>query len=64
MYQYRSAGSAELFELMNKEFLPQNLDVKAVMDTWITKPGFPLITVTRNYDSGRVEVKQVNEFNL
>lgn len=32
--------------------------IKEVFDTWINNPGFPFITVTRNYDSSRVSISQ------
>uniref|UniRef100_A0A1L8E3A0 Aminopeptidase n=1 Tax=Nyssomyia neivai TaxID=330878 RepID=A0A1L8E3A0_9DIPT len=32
--------------------------IKVVFDTWITNPGFPFITVTRDYDTSRVTITQ------
>ncbi|XP_055696663.1 aminopeptidase N-like [Lutzomyia longipalpis] len=32
--------------------------IKEVFDTWITNPGFPFITVTRNYDTSSVTITQ------
>lgn len=36
------------------------LSVKAIMDTWTDKMGYPVVTVTRNYQTGHAEVFQVN----
>lgn len=33
--------------------------VKAVMDTWTSKMGYPVITVNRNYESGSAQIAQV-----
>ncbi|XP_015604740.1 aminopeptidase N [Cephus cinctus] len=35
-----------------------NLNIKRIMDTWVTQPGFPVITVTRNYDAKTALVQQ------
>ncbi|XP_059611054.1 aminopeptidase Ey isoform X2 [Phlebotomus argentipes] len=36
--------------------------VKVIMDTWTLQTGFPLVTVTRNYDDGTVELQQQRFF--
>lgn len=35
-------------------------DVAVVMDSWTLQTGFPVLTITRNYDSGVVQLKQVS----
>ncbi|XP_059611792.1 uncharacterized protein LOC132258481 [Phlebotomus argentipes] len=35
--------------------LPQ---IKEIFDTWITNPGFPVVTIARNYTSGQADVTQ------
>lgn len=63
-YAYKNVGSEELFDLTSAKSLPRNIDVKTVMATWTSQAGVPLITVTRNYKRGTLEVKQVSESKL
>ncbi|XP_012161752.1 aminopeptidase N isoform X1 [Ceratitis capitata] len=51
-YAYANADRDELWEFMTRyghehKTLPDDLHVKTVMDSWITKPGYPVITVER-----------------
>jgi len=39
--------------------LDENISVKEIMDTWTLQTGFPVITVTRDYTTGDVHLKQV-----
>ena len=41
------------------DVLPQNVDVKSIMDTWTLQMGFPVIIVTRNYSTASVSFEQV-----
>jgi len=38
--------------------LPKDMTVKTVMDTWTLQMGFPVITVTRDYQANSAEVRQ------
>ena len=39
------------------------MDVKTVMDTWTLQSGFPVVTVTRNYEENTATVQQ-NKFRV
>lgn len=61
---YQSATQDDLWNALTEEahrtgVLEQNTTVKQIMDTWTLQTGFPLITVTRNYDTNYVTVSQV-----
>ncbi|KAF3426308.1 hypothetical protein E2986_02437 [Frieseomelitta varia] len=38
--------------------LPRNMSIKGIMESWTNQPGYPLVTVTRNYDTGTFIVSQ------
>lgn len=39
--------------------LPKSMSVKQIMDTWTLQMGFPVVTLSRNYDgSGSATLKQ------
>lgn len=38
--------------------LSRDLDVKTVMDTWTLQMGFPLVTITRDYEAGAASCSQ------
>ncbi|XP_015607564.1 aminopeptidase N [Cephus cinctus] len=44
------------------EILPPEICLKKVMDTWVDQPGFPLITVTRDYTTGTANISQERYF--
>ncbi|XP_015607566.1 aminopeptidase N [Cephus cinctus] len=44
------------------EILPPEICLKKVMDTWVEQPGFPLITVTRDYSTGTADISQERYF--
>ncbi|XP_053690824.1 aminopeptidase N-like [Sabethes cyaneus] len=41
-----------------KNILPNGLTVKQAMDSWTTEPGFPLLTVRRDYKNGQIYLTQ------
>uniref|UniRef100_A0A1B6CLC6 Aminopeptidase n=1 Tax=Clastoptera arizonana TaxID=38151 RepID=A0A1B6CLC6_9HEMI len=60
---YSSATQDDLWEALTKQahednVLDQSMTVKQIMDTWTLQTGFPLITVTRQYDSKEAIVSQ------
>ncbi|XP_059611772.1 aminopeptidase N-like [Phlebotomus argentipes] len=38
--------------------LPENIKVEDIFDSWINQPGYPLLTVMRNYQSNEIVVNQ------
>ncbi|RZF45235.1 hypothetical protein LSTR_LSTR010379 [Laodelphax striatellus] len=44
--------------------LPEGVAVKDIMDTWTLQPGFPLVTVRRDYGEGSATVRQERYFVL
>lgn len=62
--EYANAGQDDLWRSMTKQartdgVLPTDIDVKTIMDTWTLQMGFPMITVTRNYETGLLHFQQV-----
>lgn len=52
-FQYSNAVHDDLWNVMTEfghkyETLPQNLNVKTIMDTWTLQAGYPILSVTRN----------------
>ncbi|KAI9551545.1 hypothetical protein GHT06_021878 [Daphnia sinensis] len=64
---YGNAGQDNLWAALQTQADSENVllpaTVKEIMDTWTFKMGFPLITVTRNYQTGGAIVTQ-NRFLL
>jgi len=61
---YQSAEQNDLWSALTKQaykdkVLDSSVSVKEIMDTWTLQTGFPLITVTRNYDNGSITLTQV-----
>ena len=48
----------------NDDTLPKNLSVKTIMDTWTLQMGFPVVTVTRHYNSSRKATLNQQRFLL
>jgi aminopeptidase N len=47
-----------------RNFLPTNVTVTQVMDSWTLQDGYPVLTVTRDYDNGSATVSQVRKSNV
>lgn len=63
-HKFSNAEQDDLWESLTEEahknkVLPQNLNVKTIMDTWTLQTGYPVITVKRNYEQKSVEITQV-----
>ena len=50
---------AALQEQVDQDGINLPYSIKAFMDTWISKNGYPVITVTRNYTSNGAVISQV-----
>ena len=66
--KYSSATQDDLWFHLNQQAhldgtLPNDMNVKDIMDTWTLQMGFPVVTVTRDYDSGSAVVTQ-DKFSL
>lgn len=64
---FKSATQDDLWEALTEEahqvgVLSSNMNVKQIMDTWTLQTGFPLITVTRDYEERTAFVSQVRKF--
>lgn len=60
---YRNAEQDDLWHTLTLQshqdgVLDQNVTIKEIMDTWTLQTGFPLVTVTRNYESDSVTFTQ------
>ncbi|KAK7601689.1 hypothetical protein V9T40_009130 [Parthenolecanium corni] len=60
---FKSATQDDLWEALTEEahqvgVLSSNMNVKQIMDTWTLQTGFPLITVTRDYEERTAFVSQ------
>lgn len=57
-----AADENDLFEGLAKsisENLPsQNLNIAAIMSSWTQQKGYPFLTITRNYNTGSITVRQ------
>lgn len=62
-YKYNNAEQDNLWESLTEvahqhESLDKSLSIKRIMDTWTKQTGYPIITVTRNYNNNSAEVVQ------
>ncbi|XP_017141464.1 aminopeptidase N-like [Drosophila miranda] len=62
-FAYGNAGKKDLWEAFtraadDKPELPANISVATIMNSWTRQPGYPLINVTRNYDTGSADITQ------
>lgn len=61
--KYQSAEQDDLWTFLTAEARSQNvfddsISVKEIMDTWTLLTGFPVVSVTRDYDSKSIEFSQ------
>ncbi|XP_039290198.1 aminopeptidase N isoform X3 [Nilaparvata lugens] len=66
-HAYSNACQDQLWRAVTVEAassLPQGVDVKQIMDTWTLLPGFPVVTVHRDYEQGTASVTQERYFVL
>lgn len=64
---YQNACQNDLWDAMTEQaqkdrVMDNTLTVKDVMDTWILQSGFPVVNVTRDYQSDTLNVSQVYYF--
>ncbi|XP_076764198.1 suppressor of ER stress-induced death [Xylocopa sonorina] len=60
---YQSADQNDLWDALTKQahkdnVLDPKVTIKEIMDTWTLQTGFPVVTVTRNYNNGAVTLTQ------
>ncbi|KAK4880866.1 hypothetical protein RN001_004185 [Aquatica leii] len=53
----------EALRTAKKEYLLGNLTIKTILDTWTANLGFPIVTATRDYETGTVTFSQKNPSN-
>lgn len=61
---YQSAEQNDLWYALTKQahkdkVLDPSVTVKEIMDTWTLQTGFPVVTVSRNYNNGSITLIQV-----
>lgn len=62
---YSSSDQDDLWSYLTDEARYHNvfdneISVKEIMDTWTLQTGFPVVTVTRNYEDKSIDFKQVS----
>jgi aminopeptidase N len=69
--KYNNAEETDLWEALMEQiretpgsFLPTNVTVKQVMDSWTLQDGYPVLNVTRDYNDGSATVSQVRNRTL
>ncbi|KAF9820098.1 hypothetical protein SFRURICE_014177 [Spodoptera frugiperda] len=68
-YSYDNAEQDDLWReltAVSKKYgvLPGNVTVKDIMDTWTTQTGYPILTVTRDYEDKSLTVSQRRYLSL
>ena len=63
-HKYGNAAQDDLWAALTETahaqgVLQSNVTVKMIMDTWTVQTGFPVVTVTRDYEKSTVTVTQV-----
>ncbi|KAF7266417.1 hypothetical protein GWI33_020248 [Rhynchophorus ferrugineus] len=62
-FSYKSTNQDDLWGLFtirahNESIIPENVTIKALMNSWTTQSGYPVITVSRNYSTGFITINQ------
>lgn len=55
-HSYKTATREDLWRCLNES--ASEVDVKKVMDTWTTQSGYPVVTITRNYETNSASIRQ------
>ncbi|XP_037049932.1 aminopeptidase N-like [Bradysia coprophila] len=60
---YLAADENDLFDAMAESILANvpsanRVDITAIMSSWTQQKGYPFLTITRNYDTGSISVRQ------
>nr|CAI5820674.1 unnamed protein product [Callosobruchus analis] len=63
-HKFSNAEQDDLWECLteeahNNKVLPGNLTVKTIMDTWTLQTGYPVITLTRDYEKKSAAISQM-----
>ncbi|XP_055525327.1 aminopeptidase N-like [Wyeomyia smithii] len=63
-HKYSNAEQNDLWAALTEEarvngVLPKNVDVKTVMESWTLQTGYPVISVTRDYEARTADITQV-----
>ncbi|KAF5304329.1 hypothetical protein FQA39_LY09708 [Lamprigera yunnana] len=64
-HKFRNADPSNLYDSYNEavkeanvENVFQNLTIHEILRTWTSNPGYPIVTVLRNYDTGSISFSQ------
>ncbi|KAJ4447858.1 hypothetical protein ANN_09867 [Periplaneta americana] len=62
-HRFSNAEQDDLWQSLTEEahrvgVLPRDMNVKMIMDTWTLQTGYPVITVTRDYEEGTAIINQ------
>lgn len=62
-YNLQNADQKEFFEAfqelaVSKKVIPEDFDLNKAMESWTLQGGYPLVTLTRNYESGTISLIQ------
>lgn len=71
-FSYKSTSQDDLWGLFtkrahNQSIIPENITVKALMNSWTSQSGYPRVTITRNYTTGIAvinQTKMTEDFNV
>ncbi|XP_066994962.2 aminopeptidase N [Anabrus simplex] len=63
-HQYKSVKEDDLWSVLSEQasgdgiVLPKGMDIKGIMSAWSSQPGYPVVTVHRNYTDNTATVMQ------